>query len=143
MSAPPLQFDPLRSIRRNLLIGGVAAVTLFGGIGGWAASTDFAGAVIAPGLVVVESDLKKVQHPKGGVVGELLVRDGQKVQAGQVVVRLDATVTRADLAVVTHQQDELTARQARLKAERDGEPAIRFAPELSARAADPAIARLL
>ncbi len=143
MSAPPPQFDPLRSIRRNLVIGGVAAVTLFGGIGGWAASTDFAGAVIAPGVVVVESDLKKVQHPKGGVVGELLVRDGQKVQAGQVVVRLDATVTRADLAVVTHQQDELAARQARLKAERDGEPAIRFAPELSARAADPAIARLL
>jgi HlyD family secretion protein len=143
MPATKPEFDPLRSIRRNLAIGGIAAVTLFGGIGGWAASTEFAGAVIAPGVVVVESDLKKVQHPKGGVVGELLVRDGQRVQAGQVVVRLDATVTRADLAVVTHQQDELAARQARLKAERDGEPAIQFPGELTARATEPAIAQLL
>jgi HlyD family secretion protein len=125
------------------MAGGIAAVILFGGIGGWAASTDFAGAVIAPGLVVVESDLKKVQHPKGGVVGELLVRDGQRVRAGEVVVRLDATVTRADLAVVTHQQDELKARQARLKAERDGTATVVFPPELMARVGDPAIAGLL
>ena len=136
-------FDPLRSIRRNLLVGAVAAVALFGGIGGWAAGTDFAGAVIAPGAVVVESDLKKVQHPKGGVVGELLVRDGQRVRAGEVVVRLDATVTRADLAVVTHQQDELAARQARLKAERDGLPSLAFPPMLLARAGEPGIAALL
>jgi HlyD family secretion protein len=92
-------FDPLRSIRLNLLVGATAAIALFGGIGGWAATTDFAGAVLAPGEVVVESNLKQVQHPKGGVVGELLVRDGQRVRAGEIVVRLDATVTRADLAV--------------------------------------------
>jgi HlyD family secretion protein len=136
-------FDPLRSIRMNLLVGATAAITLFGGIGGWAASTDFAGAVLAQGEVVVESHLKEVQHPKGGVVGELLVRDGQRVRAGEIVVRLDATVTRADLAVVTHQIDELTARQARLKAEREGAGAIEFPAELTARAAEPAIAALL
>jgi HlyD family secretion protein len=136
-------FDPLRSIRMNLLVGATAAVTLFGGIGGWAASTDFAGAVLAQGEVVVASNLKEVQHPTGGVVGELLVRDGQRVRAGEIVVRLDATVTRADLAVVTHQIDELTARQARLKAEREGAGTIEFPAELSARAAEPAIAALL
>jgi HlyD family secretion protein len=136
-------FDPLRSIRMNLLVGATAAITLFGCIGGWAASTNFAGAVLAQGEVVVESHLKEVQHPKGGVVGELLVRDGQRVRAGEIVVRLDATVTRADLAVVTHQIDELTARQARLKAEREGAGAIEFPAELTARAAEPAIAALL
>jgi HlyD family secretion protein len=136
-------FDPLRSIRMNLLVGATAAITLFGGIGGWAASTDFAGAVLAQGEVVVESHLKEVQHPKGGVVGELLVRDGQRVRAGEIVVRLDATVTRADLAVVTHQIDELTARQARLKAEREGAGAIEFPAALTVRAAEPAIAALL
>jgi HlyD family secretion protein len=136
-------FDPLRSIRLNLLVGATAAIALFGGIGGWAATTDFAGAVLAPGEVVVESNLKQVQHPKGGVVGELLVRDGQRVRAGEIVVRLDATVTRADLAVVTHQLDEFAARQARLKAEREGAAAIVFPAELTARAAEPAIATLL
>ncbi|HSA81123.1 MAG TPA: HlyD family type I secretion periplasmic adaptor subunit [Geminicoccaceae bacterium] len=136
-------FDPLRSIRRNLLVGAVAGIALFGGIGGWAATTEFVGAVLAPGEVVVESHLKQVQHPKGGVVGELLVRDGQRVRAGEIVVRLDATVTRADLAVVTHQLDELAARQARLKAEREGAAAIGFPAELTARAAEPAIAALL
>jgi HlyD family secretion protein len=136
-------FDPLRSIRLNLVVGVTAGVALFGGIGGWAATTDFAGAVLAPGVVVVESDLKKVQHPNGGVVGELLVRDGQRVRAGEIVVRLDATVTRAELAVVTHQLDELAARQARLKAERDGAETVAFPAELTARADEPSIAALL
>jgi HlyD family secretion protein len=136
-------FDPLRSIRLNLVVGATTGVALFGGIGGWAATTDFAGAVLAPGVVVVESDLKKVQHPNGGVVGELLVRDGQRVRAGEIVVRLDATVTRAELAVVTHQLDELAARQARLKAERDGAETIAFPADLTARAAESSIAALL
>ena len=99
--------------------------------------------MIAPGVIVVESELKKVQHPRGGVVGELLVRDGQRVRAGEAVVRLDATVTRAELAVVTHQLDELAAREARLKAERDGLTAITFPHSLMARTAEPATADLL
>ena len=64
--------------------------------------------------------MKKVQHPTGGVVGELRVRDGDQVKAGDVVVRLDETVTRANLAIVLKSLDELAARQARLEAERDG-----------------------
>ena len=105
--------DPRRSIRRHLLAGVTLVVLLAGGVGGWAATTELAGAVIAPGNLVVETNVKKVQHPTGGVVGELRVRDGDAVKAGDVVVRLDDTVTRANLAIVVKSLDELAARQAR------------------------------
>jgi HlyD family secretion protein len=88
-------------------------------MGGWAATSRFAGAVIAPGTIVVESNVKKVQHPTGGVVGEILVREGSEVDEGQLVLRLDDTVTRATLGVVRTQLDELSAREVRLLAERD------------------------
>src|SRR4051812_40156825 len=111
---------PRRSIRRHLLAGVTLVVLLAGGVGGWAATTEFAGAVIASGNLVVETNVKKVQHPTGGVVGELRVRDGDEVKAGDVVVRLDDTVTRANLAIVVKSLDELPARRAREEAERDG-----------------------
>ncbi len=85
-----------------------------------------AGAVVVPGHFVVDSYVKKVQHPTGGVVGEILVREGQEVSAGDVVMRLDATQTRAGLAIVTKRLDELAARLARLEAERDDLAAIAF-----------------
>jgi HlyD family secretion protein len=89
-----------------------------------------AGAVIAPGTIVVESSVKKVQHPSGGVVGEILVKEGDRVAAGQIVLRLDDTMTKATLGVVRSQLDELTAREARLLAERDDAPAIMVPPQL-------------
>ena len=76
---------PHRSIRRHLLAGGAAAALLVGGVGGWAATTERAGAVIAPGQLVVDSNVKKVQHPTGGMVGELKVKEGDRVKAGDVV----------------------------------------------------------
>jgi len=75
-------------------------ILLAGGIGGWGATVPISGALIAPGQVVVESNVKKVQHPTGGVVGEVRVRDGDLVKAGDIVVRLDETVVRANLAIV-------------------------------------------
>lgn len=108
-------------------------VFLIGGVGGWAATTEIAGAVLAPGLVVVESNVKKVQHPTGGIVGELLVREGQRVETGAVLVRLDETVTRAALAVIIKTVDELMVRQARLEAERDDAAGVIFPEELVAR----------
>src|SRR5215218_5030571 len=135
--------DPRRSIRRHLVAGVALVVLLAGGVGGWAATTEFAGAVIAPGNLVVETNVKKVQHPTGGVVGELRVRDGDPVKAGDVVVRLDDTVTRANLAIVVKSLDELSARQARLEAERDGAQAPSFPAELLARRNDPEVARLI
>jgi HlyD family secretion protein len=132
------------SIRRHLLAAAAAIALLVGGVGGWAATTEFSGAVIAPGNVVVESHVKKVQHPTGGVVGELKVRDGDRVKAGDVVVRLDDTQTRASLAIVTKALDELQARQARLEAERDGAETIAFPQELLDRSPDePVLARVL
>jgi HlyD family secretion protein len=130
------------SLRRHLLLGTAAVVLLVGGIGGWAASTELSGAVIAPGQLVVDSNVKKVQHPTGGVVGELRVKDGDRVKAGDVVVRLDETQTRANLAIVTKALDELAARQARNEAERDGADKVRFPRDLLARADDPEVLRV-
>jgi len=132
-----------RSIRRHLL-GGLALVALLaGGGGGLTATTELSGAVIAPGVMVVDTNVKKVQHPTGGVVGELRVRDGDEVKAGDVVVRLDETVTQANLAIVVNGLTELWARQGRLEAERDGAKTITFLPELIARKADREVARVM
>ncbi len=132
-----------RSIRRHLAGGGLASLVLVGGIGGWAAATDLAGAVVATGHFVVDSNVKKVQHPTGGVVGEILVREGQRVTIGDVVMRLDATQTRANLAIVTKRLDEFAVRRARLEAERDEAEAISFPADLTGRMNDPDIAQLI
>ena len=125
----------LASLRRQVLVGVGVSVILVAGLGGWGASAELAGAVLAPGTVVVGTNLKKIQHPTGGVVGELRVRDGSRVAAGDVVMRLDETVTRANLAVVTKGLDELEGRRARLEAERDGADAVAFPATLTGRAA--------
>ena len=133
-----------RAIRRYLMTGVAISALLVGGIGGWASTTEIAGAVVAAGSLVVESSVKKVQHPTGGVVGELRVRDGDHVNAGDILLRLDDTQTRSNLAIVTSALDELTARGARDEAERDGGPHVVFPADLVTRAAtDPTVARLI
>jgi len=122
--------DPRHAIRRLNLIGLALFALLFGGFGVWASTTELSGAVIAPGSVVVESNVKKVQHPTGGVVGEIFIKEGDAVEESQILIRLDDTVTRATLGVVQTQLDELLAREARLKAERDGAATIVFPDEL-------------
>ncbi len=111
---------PQMSVRRLQLVGYSAIAVAVGGFGGWAATSDIAGAVIANGTIVIESDVKKVQHPTGGIVGDILVKEGSEVEAEQVLMRLDDTLTRATLGVVQSQLDLYLARQARLLAERDG-----------------------
>lgn len=139
-----MRTDPLtpmqRSMRRHLIAGAGAVVLLVGGVGGWAATTEFAGAVVAPGQLVVESDVKKVQHPTGGVVSELRVRDGDHVAAGDILLRLDDTETRANLAIVTKALDELSARRARGEAESDGLEEIAFPADLLVRRDNPDVA---
>src|SRR5437660_7905055 len=125
------------SIRLHLIIGLAVVVILAGGLGGWASTAQISGALIAPGSVVVESNVKKVQHPTGGVVGEVRVRDGDVVKAGDIVVRLDDTVTKASLAIVTKNLDGLWARAARLEAEQRGLDEIVFPQMLLSRAEDP------
>ena len=125
------------SMRRHLVAAIVVVLVLVVGVGGWAATAVISGAVVASGSVVVDSNVKKVQHPTGGIVGELRVRDGDRVHAGDVVVRLDETVTRANLAIVTKGLGEMMARKARLESERDGLDTITFPAQLVADAGDP------
>lgn len=129
-----------RSIRRHLMVGIIASLAMVGGAGAWASVTDLAGAVVAPGRFVVGSYVKKVQHPTGGVVGEILVGEGDEVRAGDVLMRLDATQTRANLAIVTKRLNELAARLARLEAERDDLGEIAFPDWLLADGKDPEVA---
>jgi HlyD family secretion protein len=125
------------SIRKHLIVGLSVVVLLAGGLGGWASTAQISGALIAPGSIVVESNVKKVQHPTGGVVGEVRAHDGDLVKAGDVVVRLDDTVTKASLAIVTKSLDGLWARAARLEAEQRGLDKVTFPPMLTDRANDP------
>ena len=109
------------------MLVGVLAI----GLGGWASTAEISGALIAQGSVVVDSNVKKVQHPTGGVVGEVRAHDGDRVKAGDILVRLDETVTRANLSIVTKGLNELYARKARLAAERDGADTVAVPHELA------------
>lgn len=133
----------MRSIRNHLVASMGVGVLLVVAIGGWASMTRLSGAVVTSGHFVVDSYVKKVQHPTGGVVGEILVKEGQKVEAGQVVMRLDAASTRANLAIITRRLDEALGRYARLEAERDDSKTISFPRALLDRASDPQIAGIM
>jgi HlyD family secretion protein len=104
-------------------------VFIAGGIGAWATYAPLSGAVIASGGVVVDSNVKKVQHPTGGVVGKIFVHSGDWVKAGDLVMHLDDTQTRANLGIVVSQFVQLKGRKARLEAERDGKDSVTFPPD--------------
>jgi HlyD family secretion protein len=125
------------SIRRHIIAGSALVGVLAFGLGGWASTAEISGALIAQGSLVVDSNIKKVQHPTGGVVGEVRAHDGDRVKAGDTLIRLDETVTRANLAIVTKGLNELYAREARLDAERDGTDAMAMPKQLAAFANDP------
>lgn len=103
-----------------LAIGFTAVGLLVGGLGAWSVGTEIAGAVVATGTVQVESDRQVIQHPDGGVVGEILARDGDSVETGDILIRLDDTFLRSELGLVEQQLAEIFARKARLEAEQDG-----------------------
>ncbi len=131
------------SLRRLIAVGlGVTGVFV-GGLGVWGATVPLSGAVIASGLVVVDSNVKAVQHPTGGVVERLQVRDGSRVTEGDLLVRLDDTVTRANLQVIVKQLEEFAARQARLEAERDGATEVAVPAILADRTGEADVRRAL
>jgi HlyD family secretion protein len=111
---------------------GVAVLVL--GLFGWGLGATIAGAVIAPGKIVVETRQQVVQHPDGGVVDSILVKDGDRVQAGDVLIRLDGTLLRSEETNLDSQYWELVARRNRLEAEQFQADEIAFDPELLARA---------
>ena len=135
--------DARASIRRHVIFGCVVVAFLAVGLGGWAATAEIAGALIAQGSLVVDSNVKKVQHPTGGVVGEVRARDGDRVKAGDILVRLDETVTGANLAIITKGLTELYARKARLGAERDGADSVPAPKQLADKTNDPDVQEAL
>jgi HlyD family secretion protein len=122
----PMRQDLERAFARELRRGGrmlaIAAVVVVG----WAGFVPLSGAVVVAGRLVVQSSVKKVQHPQGGIVASILVRNGTKVAAGEELARLDQTSARSNLQVVARQLDEVRMRIARLTAERDNLPTPRW-----------------
>lgn len=127
---------------RLLIFGFLGVAALVGGFGVWASMSELSGAIIATGEVEVEQNRQVVQHPDGGVVEEILVREGDEVAAGDVLMRLDATELVSELAVVEGQLFEVLARRARLEAERDGADGLVFDP-LLAEASNPIAIELM
>lgn len=133
MGAPVTPYD---AIKQYLTVAFVIVAFLVFGIGGWAATIPLEGAVVAQGSIVVDSNVKKVQHLSGGIVKEIRVREGDRVKAGDILVRLDETQTKATNSVVTTNLDELIAQQARLEAERDGADHVEFPSAFVSKARD-------
>jgi HlyD family secretion protein len=134
---------PLRTMR-GLVLAGVVCVTVFVfGFGVWSAFAPLEQAAIASGVVEAESSRKTIQHLEGGIIGKILVHDGEAVEPGQVLIRLDDTKPRTTLLALEGQMWDALAAEARLYAERDGADTIHFPEELTSRASDPQIALVL
>ena len=129
---------------RGYQIGGFLGIGLLvGALGSWAVMAPIQGAVIAPGVTVVESYLKRIQHRDGGIVAEIAVKEGDHVEAGALLIKLDETDTRAELAILQSMLDEFEAKRSRLVAERDDLSQISFPESLEARTNDRHIADLI
>jgi len=132
------------SCKRTLIVGWIVIGILFGGFGTWAGLAPLSSAAIAPGTVVVDSNRKSVQHLEGGVIREILVRDGDLVEAGQVLLRLDGANVRAAIGSLQPMIATNQAYKARLLAERDRLDEVVFTKELAAEAeTDAATAQIL
>ena len=140
--APP---DPARwSVRGALTTGILAIVVLLGGATVWAVQSRISGAVVAQGQVEVEQQRQVVQHPDGGVIEEILVQEGQTVEAGEILIRLDGNLLRTEHAIVEGQYFEILARRGRLEAERGDAEQTTFPDELVTGAeTDPDLATLI
>lgn len=136
-------YEPVAQLKSGLRQGMMITAVLVFGLGGLAATLPMAGAVIAPGAVSVSTFVKQISHPTGGVVSEILVNDGMQVKEGQVLIKLDDTVTGASATYTGENVDQLLARAARLEAERDNLASVTFPKELTSRANDPTVAQLM
>jgi len=107
------------SAKAPLAIGFLSLIFLVLGVGFWSVTTKIAGAVIASGMIQVETNRQVIQHPDGGVVGQINVRDGDVVKAGDILLKFDDSRLRSELAIIESQYFELLARKALFEAERD------------------------
>lgn len=127
------------SLRGRVIAGLIVTGIGFGSAGAYALS-DLEGAVVTAGSVSAGPNARRVQHPIGGIITEILRREGERVSMGEVVARLDDAVIRTNLGLSTKNIDGLAARRARLDAERDGKSEIAFPDYLLKRAEDPDVA---
>jgi HlyD family type I secretion membrane fusion protein len=134
---------PPRNAAQPLVFAGILIVLVFGGMGTWAAIAQLDSAVVAPGMIAVESDRRVVQHLEGGIVSEILVKEGTTVRQGEVLMRLDGTRTRAQEEVTRGERDTQKAAEARLLAERDDQPEIAFPDDLLARKNEKKVSEIL
>jgi HlyD family secretion protein len=118
-------------LARHLTFGLGICGFLFFGVLGWSSFSSLSSAVVAHGILAVESHVKKVQHHSGGIVAELHVKEGDTVRAGDLLMRLDATTAQTSHSIVNKTLHELSGRRARLEAERDGDTVITFPESLS------------
>jgi HlyD family type I secretion membrane fusion protein len=139
----PPAAPPAPPVGRWIAVGLVVSAVMFGGFGSWAALAPLSSASLAPGIVKVDSNRKTVQHYEGGIIREILVRDGDEVKQGQVLVRLDDLDARADSSALRGQLDALRAREARLIAQRDGLDFIALPESLLARSDDRDVAMIV
>ncbi|CAH0356773.1 HlyD family type I secretion periplasmic adaptor subunit [Sphingobium sp. CECT 9361] len=130
-SASLVSAPPEEKLDRNLRSGMMLAGALVFGLGGLAATIPITGAVVAGGEVSVESQIKRLGHPSGGVISSLFVKDGSPVKKGQLLMQLDATVSGANAAISSESVEQLLAREARLTAERDASSQLQFPPQLA------------
>ncbi|MBB2701499.1 UNVERIFIED_ORG: HlyD family secretion protein [Rhizobium esperanzae] len=124
-----------KSLRGHMRFGLCAVISIFGGFAVWAGTTTLASAVVAPGTLVVDGNIKPVQHPNGGIVTEILVREGQLVHSDEVLIRLDATAAKMNYEILKVAINQLYARKARLSAEAMGLQDVIVPSELAARIA--------
>lgn len=117
------------SAKTHVWIGLIALLILVGGFGVWAVFSNIAGAIIATGQIELEQNRQVVQHPDGGVVEAVSVREGESVKAGQVLIKLDPTRLKSELLIIEGELFEIVSRSARLEAERDDETKVKF-PEI-------------
>lgn len=144
MTHQPDPSEETWSARQPLTLGIVVLLILVGGFGSWAVFTHIAGAVVATGRIEVDQNRQVVQHIDGGTVEEIFVRDGAIVEKGDVLLRLDGSTMRSELAITEGQLYEIKARRARLQAERDGDESVPFDEDIMIISeANPAIAEVM
>ena len=139
----PAAAPPAPPVGRCIGFGLVVCVVMFAGFGSWGALAPVSSASMAPGTVKVDSNRKTIQHYEGGIIREILVRDGDQVKQGQVLMHLDAVDARADARALQGQIDALRAREARLIAQRDDLEVIALPEDLAARTAEPEVAMIV
>lgn len=126
----PLDPSPPLRLGRLLTLIALVVGVFFVGFGGWAAFVPMESAAIAPGTVIVESNRKTIQHLEGGIVAEIRVNDGDRVQTGDVLLVMSDARSRSERELLRGRLAAALAQRSRLQAERDGQQDLTFDPRI-------------